>query len=246
MNEQERKPTAMTDNKIPLIFLPGLLCDEVLWSQQVEALVDIADCRIADLTRDDSLSGMASRVLAWAPEHFALAGLSMGGYVAFEIMRQAPQRVSRLALFDTSATLDDAARAAQRQTGAASLSLGRFVGVGGRLLPRLIHASRVSGEVGQTVQAMATRVGSEAFLRQQQAILGRPDSRNVLATITVPTLVAVGDADVMTPLAESRLIHEGIPGSAFHVFRECGHLPALELPAQTSALLREWLAMPAR
>lgn len=232
----------MTATKTPLIFLPGLLCDDVLWAQQATALQDIADCRIADLTRDDNLGDMARRVLAHAPQTFALAGLSMGGYVAFEILRQAPERVTRLALFDTSATPDDDARTAQRKAGAASLSLGRFVGVGARMLPRLIHASKIDTGVGQAVQAMATRVGGDAFLRQQQAILERPDSRPVLASITVPTLVAVGDADVMTPPADAQLIHAGIPGSVFHLFRQCGHLPALELPEETSAVLRTWLA----
>lgn len=226
---------------LPLVMLPGLLCDERLWSEQARALSDIADPLIADLTQDDSVTAMAARVLAAAPPRFALAALSMGGYVALEIMRQAPERVSRLALLATSAAPDSPERAATRRAAIESLKLGRFVGVTTRLLPQLVHASHVDGPVGQEVRDMAARVGGEAFLRQQTAILGRPDSRPTLATITVPTLVAVGDSDVLTPPAEAEDIHAGIAGSRLHLFQACGHLPPLEQPAAVSAQLRDWL-----
>jgi pimeloyl-ACP methyl ester carboxylesterase len=229
-------------NRTPLVFLPGLLCDERLWRDQAEALSDIATPFIADLTLDNSVAAMAGRALGAAPDRFALAALSMGGYVAFEILRQAPQRVTRLALFDTSAAPDDPARIAQRKVGIASLKIGRFAGVTTRLLPQLVHPSHVAGPVGEELKAMAARVGGDAFLRQQQAILGRPDSRPLLATIAVPTLVAVGDGDVLTPPAEALEIHHGIAGSRFHLFRNCGHLPAIEQPRETNEVLRAWLA----
>ena len=225
-----------------LLLLPGLLCDARLWRDQVEGLRDLADAQVADLTLDDDVGAMARRVLASAPPRFALAALSMGGYVAFEILRQAPERVTRLALFATSASPDSADRAARRRAALASLAHGRFVGVTRRLLPQLVHPSRVDGEVGAEVRAMAERVGGEAFLRQQTAILGRPDSRPVLASIAVPTLVAVGDSDVLTPPAESRAMFRAIPGASLHVFGRCGHLPAMERPVKTTALLRGWLA----
>jgi pimeloyl-ACP methyl ester carboxylesterase len=225
----------------PVLFLPGLLCDATLWRAQVDDLADIAAPFVADLTLDDSVSAMAARTLAAAPPRFALAALSMGGYVAFEIMRQAPERVMRLALIATSAAPDDDARAAERRRGMASLRIGRFVGVTTRLLPQLIHPSRVESETGDAVRAMAERVGGEAFLRQQRAILTRPDSRPTLVGITVPTIVAVGDGDLLTPPAASQAIHEGIAGSTLHVFENCGHLPAMEMPEETSALLRGWL-----
>ncbi|MGD9945911.1 MAG: alpha/beta fold hydrolase [Burkholderiaceae bacterium] len=228
-------------DRIPLVFLPGLLCDDRLWRDQADALSDLADPLIADLTLDDSLAAMARRTLAAAPQRFALAGLSMGGYVAFEIMRQAPQRVLRLALFDTSAAADPPERVARRKAGLASLKLGKFAGVTTRLLPQLVHASRVDGPIGDELKAMAARVGSDAFLRQQHAILGRPDSLPLLPAIDVPTLVAVGDQDVLTPVADALQIHWGIRGSRFHLFRDCGHLPALEQPEETSRVLRAWL-----
>ncbi len=226
---------------VPLLLLPGLLCDGELWRSQIDALHGIADCRIADLTLDESVGAMAERALAVAPPCFALAALSMGGYVAFEILRRAPERVSRLALLDTSAAPDTPARAAGRRAAMDSLRVGRFLGVTRRLLPDLIHADHLDGPVGAQVQAMAARVGGKAFLRQQQAILDRPDSRPLLGHILVPTLIAVGEDDRLTPPVEARAMHEAVAGSRLHLFARCGHLPPLERPDETGALLREWL-----
>jgi len=226
----------------PLVLLPGLLCDARLWREQALALHDVADIQIADLTLDDSVAAMAARVLAAAPDRFALGGLSMGGYVAFEILRQAPERVTRLALFSTSAAPDSPQRAEQRRRAMAALSVGRFLGVTQQMMPQLLPPSRLNDPLAGEVKAMAGRVGGEAFLRQQQAILGRPDSRPDLAGVRVPTLVAVGDLDRLTPPAEAQAIHEGVAGSTLHVFADCGHLPAMERPDETTTLLRAWLA----
>ncbi len=231
----------MTFPSGPLLFLPGLLNDAVLWRRPIAALADRTAAVVADLTLDDSIAAMARRALAAAPPRFGLVALSMGGYVAFEILRQAPERVTRLALFDTGAAPEDAAHAALRRQGMEQIKVGRFAGVTTRLLPKLVHASHVAGPVGEAVKAMAERVGGEAFLRQQRAILDRPDSRPILATIRVPTLVAVGADDVLTPPALSQEIHAGIAGSRLHVLADCGHLPPLERPEGTAALLREWL-----
>ena len=226
---------------LPLLLLPGLLCDARLWRDPAEALADIAPVHQADLTQDDSVAGMATRVLATAPPVFALAALSMGGYVAFEILRQAPARVARLALLDTSARLDPPKRRLVRQAGLALAEAGRFAGVTRKLLPQLVHESRVDSDVGDEVMAMAQRVGREAFLRQQRAILDRPDSEPLLPTIAVPTLLGVGEDDRMTLPEETRLMHARIPGARLHVFPRCGHLPPMEVPQDTAAVLREWL-----
>jgi pimeloyl-ACP methyl ester carboxylesterase len=228
--------------RTPILFLPGLLCDGRLWRDQVDALRDVAESYVADLTLDDSLAGMARRALAAAPPRFALAALSMGGYVAFEILRQAPERVTRLALMSTSASPDTADRVAKRRAAMSSLRHGRFAGVTKRMLPQLIHPDRVATPLGDDVRAMAERVGGDAFMRQQTAILGRPDSRPLLASIDVPTLVAVGDSDELTPREESEIVHRAIAGASLHVFGHCGHLPAMEHASKTTALLRGWLA----
>lgn len=232
-------PTSL--GRTPLVFLPGLLCDDRLWLQQAEALKDIADPMIADLTQDDSVEAMAARVLASAPPRFALAGLSMGGYVAFEIMRQQPERVTRLALFDTSASPDTPQRAALRRASIDSLKVGRFMGVTKRMLPQLVHPQHVDSPVGDAVRDMAERIGGEAFVRQQTAVLARPDSRPTLLSIHVPTMIVVGADDLTTPLEQAQVMHEGIAGSELHVLPSCGHLPPLEQPEEATRLLRQWL-----
>lgn len=224
-----------------LVLLPGLLCDQRLWRDQARDLGDVAEPTVPDLTLDDSLSAMAKRVLDAAPERFALAALSMGGYVAFEILRQQPERVTRLALVDTSAALDSPQRVTQRLAGIQSLKHGRFFGVTTRMLPQLVHTKHVHGPIGAEVQAMAKRVGGDAFLRQQSAIMNRPDSRSLLASINVPTLVAVGDSDILTPPRDAEEMHRQIAGSSYYVFAACGHLPPMEVPEETSQLLRRWL-----
>ena len=227
---------------LPLVLLPGLLCDERLWTTQAADLVATRAVHIPDLTRDASIAAMAQRVLAEAPPRFALGALSMGGYVAFEILRQAPERVARLALFDTMASPDAPERAAQRRALLELAERGRSLGISPQLLPRLIHASRLGTPVADTVLAMGKAVGKAAFLRQQQSIIDRPDSRPTLAQIQVPTLIVVGAQDQLTPPAEAELMHAGIQDSRLVVLDDCGHLPPLELPEHTSALLREWLA----
>jgi len=228
-------------SRTPLLFLPGLLCDARLWRDQAEALSDIAAVTIADNRRDDSIAAMAARAVAQMPPRFAVAGLSMGGYVAFEIMRLAPERVMRLALLDTTASPDSPERARQRRLAMQSAAVGRFVGVTRQLLPQLVHPSHVDGPVGAAVRAMTERVGAEAYRRQQKAILARADFRPLLASVKTPTLVIVGAQDVMTPPAEARLIQEGIAGSRLAIVPDCGHLPPMEKPAEVTSLLRDWL-----
>src|SRR5215469_12309391 len=184
--------------KTPLLLLPGLLCDAELWRPQVAALADIAAPVIGDLTRHDSMEAMAAAMLAEMPGRFALAGLSMGGYVAQEIMRQAPERVLRLALLDTSARADSEEQRSRRRGLIELASMGQFKGVTPRLLPLLIHPDRLpDAPLVAIVTGMAERVGKEAFLRQQKAILGRRDGRGDLARIACPTLILCGREDAL-------------------------------------------------
>ncbi len=228
--------------KIPLVLLPGLLCDAALWRPQVEGRGTLAEPDITDLTRDDSLGAMARRVLAAAPPSFALAGLSMGGYVAQEVMRQAPERVTKLALLDTSARADTPEQTSRRR-GLIELSeKGEFKGVTPRLLPLLIHAARhEDNPLTEVVMGMAERVGKEAFLNQQKAIMGRPDGREDLRRIACPTLVLCGRQDALTPLALHEEIAGLVPGAKLVVVEDCGHLSTLEKPKTVTAALRQWL-----
>ncbi len=226
----------------PLLLLPGLLCDARLWRDPLAMLGDAVDATVADLTLDDTIGAMAERALAAAPSRFALAGLSMGGYVALEVMRQAPGRVTRLALFDTSAR-PDTPEASRRRRGLLSLArTGQFRGVTPRLLPQLVHPSRLGTPLAEEVMAMADRVGRDAFLRQQAAILARVDSRPDLPGIGVPTLVAVGEADILTPPDLAEEMAAAIPGAVLRPVAGAGHLTTMEEPEASAALLREWLA----
>jgi pimeloyl-ACP methyl ester carboxylesterase len=224
-----------------LLLLPGLLCDARLWRDQAAALASLATPVLADLTQDDSVAAMAARALAGFDGPFALAGLSMGGYVALEVLRQAPGRATRLALFDTSARPDTPEQTRRRRGLIALSRSGQFRGVTPRLLPQLIHPSRLDTPLAIEVMAMAERVGHEAFLRQQQAIMHRPDSRPDLARIAVPTLVGVGSDDALTPPHLAEEMAAMIPGARLRRFTDAGHLPTMEVPDSVTAAMAAWL-----
>lgn len=226
-----------------LILLPGLLNDAALWTAQIAGLSDLVETvQVPDVTRYAAIDALAAAILADAPERFALAGLSMGGYVALEIMRQAPERVERLALMDTSARADGEDQR-RRRTGLIQLAdMGRFKGVTPRLLPMLVHPSRLDDPtVTVPIFEMAARVGRDGFIRQQKAILSRADSRDLLAGIDCPTLVACGRQDQLTPLELSEEMAAAIPRARLEVVEDCGHLPPLEHPGTATGLLRRWL-----
>jgi pimeloyl-ACP methyl ester carboxylesterase len=218
-------------NKPSLVLVPGLLCDAALWRGQVEDLADIAQPWVADVTRDDSMTAMARRVLAEAPAgRFALAGLSMGGYVVQAIMREAPERVERLALLDTSAMADTPEQSVRRRGLIDLAEKGDFKGVTPRLLPLFLHPDRLSDKkLTDAVMAMTERVGRDAFLRQQRAIMGRPDNLPNLPKIKCP---ALGWSEEIASL---------IPGARLEVIEHCGHLTTMERPWETSVALRQWL-----
>lgn len=229
--------------KESLVLVPGLLCTRALWEAQIAALGDIADMTVADHTRHDTLAGIARSILRAAPERFALAGLSMGGIIAFEIVRQAPERVTRLALLDTNARPETPDRTAQRR---ALIALAEREGARKaqeQLLGVLIHKDRL-GDKGlvEAVLKMGEDTGTEVFKRQQAAIIGRPDSRPMLAGISVPTLVLVGREDVLTPLELSQEMADGIPGARLEIVPDCGHLSTMERPEAVNRALCAWLA----
>jgi pimeloyl-ACP methyl ester carboxylesterase len=203
----------------------------------------MVETTIADLTRDDTVAAMAERVLADAPRTFALAGLSMGGYVAQEIMRQAPERVERLALCDTTARADTEDKVQTRKDLIRLAELGKFKGVTPRLLPNLIHPSRLKDPaVADVVLAMAARVGQDAFGRQQNAIMTRKDGRADLEAVRVPTVVICGRQDALTPVDLHKEMADAIVGARLVVIEDCGHLSPLERPYAVTALMRYWLS----
>lgn len=226
----------------PLVFCPGLLNDGALWRHQIESLADVAAPSVADLTVADTVEELARSVLDQAPSEFALAALSMGGYVAFEILRQAPGRVRRLALFDTRARLDPPESRQRRLDMIDIARRGGFSKLPPQMLAGLLHPDHVADpRMAETVLGMAGRIGAEAFIRQQTAILGRPDSLPTLPGLRLPTLVAGGRQDGITPPDILAEIADGIPGAKLVIIEEAGHLAPIEQPQAVSALLRCWL-----
>jgi pimeloyl-ACP methyl ester carboxylesterase len=225
------------------IFVPGLLCTRALFAPQIAALEGKARITVADHTQDASMEEIARRALQHAPKQFALLGLSMGGYVALEIARQAPERVTSLALLDTNARADRPEQSADRRR---LVELARKEGarkVQQVLLPRLIHKGRLGdAALVETVLKMGEDTPVDAFERQQQAIIARPDMRPELPAIKCPTLIIVGAEDQMTPVKVAEEMHAGIAGSRLEVIPDCGHLTTLERADAVSSLLEAWLA----
>ena len=228
---------------LPVVLIPGLLLTARLYGPQVEALWPAHNLLLANHTRADSMAALARGILAEAPPRFALVGLSMGGYIAFEILRQAGARVERLALLDTTARPDLPEISEGRRAQMRLASEGRFPEVVDTLVPRLLHPSRAAEPaLVEAIRAMGRDVGVQGYLRQQSANITRPDSRPLLGEIRCPTLVLVGDADLLTPPDRAQEMAAGIRGSQLLVVPRCGHLATLECPGAVTAALRAWLA----
>ena len=227
---------------LPVVLVPGLNCSPRLYADQLPALWRFGPVQIADHTRDDRMEAIAARILAAAPPRFALAGLSMGGYIALTIVRQAPERVQKLALLDTSARPETPEQTERRRPQIALAQAGRFAEVPALQFPVFVHAARQGDdELRQRVRAMAEETGAQAFLRQQRAIIARADARPWLASIRCPTLVLVGDGDALTPPSLSEEIAAGIAGSRLVVVADCGHLSTMEQPEVVNRALIDWL-----
>ncbi|NFV80179.1 alpha/beta fold hydrolase [Magnetospirillum aberrantis] len=225
-----------------VVLLPGLLNDYRLWAAQTEALSPRARVVVADLTLDDSLAAMSERVLSTVPGRFALAGLSMGGYVAMDILRRAPDRVERLALVDTTARPDAPEQTQRRKDAVEIARSGGFEKIMPSMLPMLVHPDHLAlARVGGLAKDMARAVGAEAFARQQNAIMHRPDARPGLSRVACPTLVVVGADDALTPLDRAEEMADLIPDARLEVVENCGHLSPLEQPDAVSLLLKQWL-----
>jgi pimeloyl-ACP methyl ester carboxylesterase len=225
-----------------LLILPGLLENEGGFAEVIQGLAQhgIA-CTVADMTGADSIAGLAANALAQAPsERFLLAGHSMGGYVALEIMRQAPQRVSRLALLNTHAR-PDSPESIENRRRLMALAKPDFDAVNEVLLPKvLLPAHLGDARLRSLLLDMARAIGVEAFKRQQTAIIGRIDSRPHLKDIRVPTLVIAARGDAIMPVEILKELADGIPGARLAIVEDSGHMAAVEQPAAVLGLLREW------
>jgi len=231
------------DTSLPVVLVPGLAGSPRIYAPVLPALWACGSpVTIAHHIRDDSMAAIARRILAEAPGRFALAGHSMGGYIAFEILRQAPDRVAKLALINTQARPDSPEATARRTRQIGEAEAGRLHAVLDELYPGFVHPSRRDdAALRKIVHDMGDDVGAIGFVHQQRAIIARADSRPTLGAIRCPTLVLSGDTDNTIPNSLSQEMADGIDGAKLVIIPDCGHLPQIEQPAATAAALADWL-----
>jgi pimeloyl-ACP methyl ester carboxylesterase len=228
--------------RTPLVLVPGVLCTRDLWKAQLEGLADVAHMTVAEHARHDTMTGIAESILAAAPPRFALAGLSMGGYISHEIFRLAPERITKLALLDTGSRADTPERVAQRQELMARASREGARAAQQALMPVLIHKDRLQDKpLVDAVLRIGEDTGVQGFINQQTALMGRPDSRPQLPRVKCPTLVLVGREDALTPLELSQEMANLIPNAKLTIIPDCGHLSTMERPEAVNRAMRDWL-----
>lgn len=226
----------------PTVLIPGLACTAELFAPQTPALWPHGPVTVASTLEGETIAAMVAAILRDAPPRFALGGLSMGGYVALEIMRQAPDRIVKLALLDTAARPDTADQSSQRRAVVARAEAGELEAVLRQIAPNLLHPDHRDDRTLIEAQVrMGLAVGPAGFTRQQAAIIGRIDSRPHLAEIRIPTLVLVGDRDLLTPPDRSQEMAAAIPGARLVVIPDCGHASTLEQPEAVNRALIDWI-----
>ncbi len=231
-------------NPEPLVLVPGMMCDRRLWSPQIDALQHhCSSITVADTTSADSIHHTAKEVLADAAAHFALAGLSMGGLIAFEMWRQAPNRITRMALLDTNASAETADKRHSRENLLSRVSNGelRDVFVDSLKHHYLAECNRENSQLLELIMHMAMDLGEDVFSKQSRAVGNRLDSLATLETINVPTLVLCGEEDQLCPVSFHRLMAERIANARLVVLKDCGHLSTLEQADRVSEELLHWL-----
>ena len=227
---------------LPLILVPGLLCSERLFASQAAAFSGRIEISVAVHTAHDTMAAIARSILKAAPPCFALAGLSMGGYIAQEIMHQAPDRVDRLCLLDTRARPDTAEETVSRHRLLDLCAREGVVEVQRTLMPRLIRTDRIGEEpLTSEILKMAEEIGEAGFRRQMAAIISRQDLRAILPAIRCPTTIIVGSEDVLTPPEMSREMAELIPDATLEILPGSGHMSTMEAPDEVNRILAAWL-----
>lgn len=227
---------------LPLLFLPGMMCDARLFSPQIAALAGGREIGVPALTRHGDMAGLAAEVLARAPDRFALAGLSMGGIVAMEIVRQAPYRVDRLALMDTNPMAEAEAVKARRGPQMEKARQGRLAEViRDEMKPHYLADGPGKQAILDLCMDMALELGPEVFCRQSLALRDRPDQQDTLRRYTGRTLILCGREDALCPVTRHELMHDLIAGSDLVIVEGAGHLPTLEQPEETTRALARWM-----
>ncbi len=226
----------------PLLFLPGMMCDARLFAPQISALSAQRMVACAALTTHDTMEALAAEVLALAPARFALAGLSMGGILAMEVLRQAPERVAGLALLDTNPLAEREEVQAARGPQIDAVKAGHLSDLMQELMiPNYLATPDPTHPISALCLEMALALGPEVFVRQSRALRDRRDQCETLKSYDGPTLILCGDKDRLCPVSRHELMHDLMPQSRLMILRDCGHLPTLEFPEETTAALSRWL-----
>ncbi len=229
----------------PLVLIPGIMCDARLYGAQIAAFSNEICVTIAPVTQGERIEEIASNLLDQLPKRFAMAGLGFGAMVAMEILRRAPDRVSRIALISTNAQADTPQTAAAREALIVGARSGRLDEVmRTQLKPDYLAPGAHRATVLTAVSSMAQTLGAEVFVRQSRAMQRRRDQQSTLRKCKVPTLVLCGAHDVLTPVRHHSFIAELIEYAKLVVIEEAGHLPPLEQPEQTTEALRAWMKQP--
>lgn len=229
----------------PLVFLPGMMCDARLFGPQIAALSADHAVMTAPISGSDRMGEIAAYVLEQAPEKFALAGLSMGGIVAMEVMRRAPDRVTRIALMDTNPLAETPQSAAAYEPMVVGARAGQLEQVmRGFMRPEFLAPGPQRAEILALTMDMALNMGPEVFERQARALQRRRDQQSTLRKCKVPALVLCGELDGLTPVKRHTFMAELIPYAKLAIIEGAGHLPTLEQPDATTAALRAWMAQP--
>jgi len=225
-----------------LVLIPGLLCSHDLWLDQIDEFEQDYDITLFDHTQHDNLPEMVRHFLLDSPDSFNLAGLSMGGYIAFELLRQAQDRVEKLIILDSNARADRQPQIDLREELITRAGTEDIRHIAQELTPYLIHPDRlVDEDLCERILDMASEVGAEAFQRQQQALISRRDSREFLPNITCPTLIICGAQDALTPPKVHLEMAGLIPHSHFHEIENCGHLSSMEKPMEVNRVMKTFL-----
>ncbi|MCV3270427.1 alpha/beta fold hydrolase [Roseobacter sinensis] len=229
----------------PLVLLPGLMCDARLFGPQIAELSADTAVMVAPITQGERIEEIASGLLDQLPVRFALAGLSMGGIVAMEILRRAPDRVSRIALMDTNPLAETPQVAAAREPQIVAARTGRMLDVmRDEMKPNYLAPGPYRQEVLDLVMDMADALGPEVFVRQSRALQRRRDQQSTLRKCKVPALVLCGAHDALCPVKRHEAMSELIPYATLRVLEQSGHLPTLEQPGETTQALRDWMQQP--
>lgn len=227
----------------PLLLLPGMMCDGRLFAPQIAALSASRPVMVAPLIEADNFTDMAEKILESAPSKFALAGLSMGGIAAMEIIHLAPHRVTRLALMDTNHLPDSSERRAGRDVQIANVQRGGLFDImRDEMKPNYLADSPNKGDILDLCMEMAQTLGADVFINQSKALKARRDQSTTLGEINVPTLIICGREDALCPIEKHILMDSLITGSELSIIEGAGHLPVLEQPDRTNKVLQNWLS----